>query len=57
MTRGIESPERFVLLVEWDDVEAHQRNFRETDRWHRWRAVIGPWFAAPPRVEHFTDVD
>ena len=56
MTRGIESPERFVLLVEWDDVEAHEQSFRQTDRFARWRAAIGPWFAAPPRVEHFTDV-
>ena len=56
MTRGIESAERFVLLVEWDDVEAHLRNFRETDRFTRWRAAIGPWFAGPPRIEHFTDV-
>lgn len=56
MTRGIESAERFVLLVEWDDVETHEKNFRETDRWTRWRAAIGPWFAAPPRVEQFTDV-
>ncbi len=32
MTRGIESPSRFVLLVEWDSVEAHEDNFRATDR-------------------------
>ena len=32
MTRGIETPNRFVLLVEWDSVEAHERNFRQTDR-------------------------
>lgn len=57
MTAGIESPERFVLLVEWDSVEAHEANFRHTDRFTSWRAAIGSYFAAPPRVEHFTDVD
>jgi heme-degrading monooxygenase HmoA len=56
MTRGIESPSRFVLLVEWDSVEAHQQGFRATDRFTRWRAAIGPFFAAPPHVEHFNDV-
>ncbi len=56
MTRGLESAGRFVLLVEWDSVEAHLENFRATDRFTRWRAAIGPWFAEPPRVEHFTDV-
>jgi heme-degrading monooxygenase HmoA len=56
MTRGIESPERFVLLVEWDSVEAHEVNFRRTDRFASWRGLIGPYFSAPPQVEHFTDV-
>lgn len=57
MTRGIESPSRFVLLVEWDSVEAHVENFRQTERFGQWRGLIGPYFAEPPRVEHFTDVD
>jgi heme-degrading monooxygenase HmoA len=56
MTRGIESPSRFVLLVEWDDVAAHEENFRGTDRFVTWRAAIGPFFAGPPRVEHVVDV-
>ena len=57
MTHGIESPHRFVLLVEWDSVEAHEKNFRETERFKAWRSAIGPYFAEAPRVEHFTDVD
>ncbi|GIF49894.1 heme-degrading monooxygenase HmoA [Asanoa ferruginea] len=56
MTRGVESPSRFVLLVEWDTVEAHLENFRETDRFTQWRGHIGPYFASPPVVEHFTDI-
>jgi heme-degrading monooxygenase HmoA len=57
MTRGVESPGRFVLLVEWDSVEAHERNFRATERFGRWRAAIGPHFARPPQVEHYVDID
>lgn len=57
MTRGIESPSRFTLLVEWDSVDAHETNFRGTDRFGTWRAAVGPHFAHPPRVEHFTDID
>lgn len=56
MTRGIESPSRFVLLVEWDSVAAHEDNFRATERFTTWRSLIGPYFAGPPVVEHFTDV-
>jgi heme-degrading monooxygenase HmoA len=55
LVRGIESPSRFVLLVEWDSVEAHEQNFRASDGFGRWRAGIGPHFATPPQVEHYTD--
>ena len=57
LTRGVESPSRFVLLVEWDSVEAHEGNFRAGDRFVRWRAAIGPHFAGPPQVEHYVDID
>jgi hypothetical protein len=56
MTRGVESPSRFVLMVEWESVEAHELNFRATDRFTRWRGHIGGYFAAPPNIEHFTDL-
>lgn len=57
MTQGVESPSRFVLLVEWDSVAAHVENFRGSDRFGVWRSAIGEFFAAPPHVEHYTDVD
>jgi len=56
MTRGVESPSRFVLLVEWETVAAHEENFRGSERFGQWRALIGPHFAAPPAVEHFADL-
>jgi heme-degrading monooxygenase HmoA len=56
MTHCVESPDRFVLLVEWDSVEAHEQNFRASDRFGQWRAAIGPFFARQPHVEHFIDI-
>jgi heme-degrading monooxygenase HmoA len=57
MTRGIESPSKFVLLVEWDSVDAHIENFRGTERFQTWRGLIGPYFDGAPLVEHYADVD
>jgi heme-degrading monooxygenase HmoA len=57
MTRGIESPNEFILLVEWDSVDAHLQNFRATDRFVQWRAAIGPFFSSPPDTVHCFDVD
>lgn len=56
MTRSVETPARFVLLVEWESVDAHEQNFRGTDRFGHWRAAIGPFFENPPYVEHFGDI-
>jgi len=56
VTRGVESPSRFVLLVEWDSVAVHEE-FRASERFGVWRGGISPHFAKPPHVEHFTDVD
>ncbi len=55
LVRGVESPSQFVLLVEWESVEAHEV-FRGGDGFGAWRAAIGPHFAAPPHVEHYRDV-
>ncbi len=56
MTRGIESPNRFVLLVEWDELESHTVNFRQSDRFTRWRTLTRPFYAADPRVQHAVDL-
>ncbi len=54
--RGIESPERFVLQIFWTTLENHTVNFRESPAFGEWRAIVGPFFAAPPVVEHFERV-
>ncbi len=50
---GIESPERYVLQVQWDTLEDHTEGFRGSPLFAEWRAQIGGFFAAPPVVEHF----
>ncbi len=48
VTRGVESPSRFMLLIEWDSVEAHVVGFRESENFARWRGVVGPFFDGHP---------
>ncbi|HEY4454774.1 MAG TPA: antibiotic biosynthesis monooxygenase [Pseudonocardiaceae bacterium] len=56
MTRGVESPSRFVGVVEWESVEHHLTNFRGTERFQQYADLLGGYLAAPPVVEHFTDL-
>jgi heme-degrading monooxygenase HmoA len=53
INRGIESPERYVLQIFWDKLEDHTVKFRQGPLFTEWRAIIGPFFASPPAVEHF----
>ncbi len=53
VNRGIESPERYLLQIFWDTLENHMVDFRQSPAFADWRAIVGPFFAAPPAVEHF----
>jgi heme-degrading monooxygenase HmoA len=52
--KGVESPERYLLMVTWETLEAHTVTFRGSHLFAEWRAIVGPFFAVPPVVEHFT---
>jgi heme-degrading monooxygenase HmoA len=54
VNKGIESPERYILQVFWDTLEDHTVKFRQGPLFPQWRAIVGPFFAQPPVVEHFT---
>ncbi len=56
LTRSVETPTRFVLLIEWDSVEAHTVGFRESENFGRWRGAVGPFFDGAPTVEHFDEL-
>lgn len=53
LNHGIESPERYVLMIFWATLENHTVDFRESPAFTEWRALVGPYFAAAPHVEHF----
>ena len=56
LLRGVESPEHYLLLVEWATLEDHTVGFRESPAFAEWRSHIGPFFASPPVVDHFDPV-
>jgi heme-degrading monooxygenase HmoA len=53
INKGIENPERYILQIFWDTLENHTVDFRGSPAFTEWRAIVGPFFAAPPVVEHF----
>ncbi len=53
VNKGIESPERYLLMIFWDTLENHTVDFRGSPAFAQWRAIVGPFFAQAPQVEHY----
>ena len=54
--RCIEQPSTFLLLVEWESLEAHTEGFRNSDAYGEWRALLHHFYDPFPVVEHFESV-
>lgn len=52
-TQGIETPNEFILLIQWETLEDHTIGFRESELFVKWRAIIGPFFKEAPVVFHY----
>ena len=56
ISRSIESPNLYLLLVEWDSVEAHTDSFRGSADYEQWKGLLHHFYDPFPVVEHFTTV-
>lgn len=54
VNHSIEIPERYLLMIFWDTLDDHMVGFRQGPLFPQWRAIVGPFFAQPPQVEHFS---
>jgi quinol monooxygenase YgiN len=56
LERVVEDPSKYRLIVRWESVEHHTSLFRQSPNFLAWRALAGPFFVAPPVVEHSAQV-
>ncbi len=54
--RSIEKPQRYRLLIQWETLENHTVDFRNSEDFKAWRGHVGHCFASPPEVEHVSAV-
>jgi heme-degrading monooxygenase HmoA len=57
LSRCIERPETYLLLVEWDRLEDHIEGFRGSADYQQWRTLLHHFYDPFPSVEHFERVD
>jgi heme-degrading monooxygenase HmoA len=53
LKRCIETPRRYLLLVQWKTLEAHIVDFRKSDRYLEWKNLLHHFYDPFPVVEHY----
>jgi heme-degrading monooxygenase HmoA len=56
LSRCVERPSHYLLLVEWDSLEDHTEGFRGSRAYDEWRALLHHFYEPFPTVEHFEAV-
>jgi heme-degrading monooxygenase HmoA len=54
VSRCVEQPSAYLLLAEWDSVEAHEEGFRLSADYQEWHALLHEFYEPFPAVRHFT---
>ena len=53
LQRCIEAPNRYLLLVQWETLEAHTVGFRGSEEYQKWRKLLHHFYAPSPLVQHY----
>ena len=56
LERCVESPSRYLLLVEWERLEDHTVGFRGSEHFLEWRRLLHHFYDPFPVVEHFESI-
>ncbi|APU14621.1 MULTISPECIES: antibiotic biosynthesis monooxygenase family protein [Actinoalloteichus] len=56
LSRCLEQPGRYLLLVRWATLEDHTVGFRQGPDYPRWRELLHHFYDPFPTVEHYASV-
>lgn len=53
LQRCVENQNRYLLLVNWQTLEAHTEGFRGSGQYQQWRSLLHHFYEPFPTVEHY----
>jgi len=56
LSRCMERPNTYLLLVQWARLEDHTEGFRSSQEYQEWRSLLHRFYDPFPLVEHFRRV-
>ena len=55
LSRCVEERSRYLLLVEWKQLEDHTEGFRGSAGYQEWRSLLHHFYEPFPTVEHYEE--
>jgi heme-degrading monooxygenase HmoA len=52
----LENSQRYILLVQWQTLEAHTVGFRQSAQYQEWKRLLHHFYDPFPTVEHYVAV-
>ncbi|WP_104166422.1 antibiotic biosynthesis monooxygenase [Cryobacterium sp. N22] len=56
LSRSLEDPSSFLLLVDWERLEDHTVGFRGSSEYADWKQLLHGFYSPFPDVQHFVTV-
>ena len=56
LQRCVEKQNRYILLVNWETLEAHTVGFRSSEQYQEWRKLLHHFYNPFPTVEHYQQI-
>ena len=56
LQRCLEREGQYLLLVRWDNVDAHEEGFRKSPQYQQWRRLLHHFYDPFPTVVHYEQV-
>ncbi|KXU31496.1 hypothetical protein A0J57_17045 [Sphingobium sp. 22B] len=56
LVKSVENAGTYRLLIKWETIAHHMDDFRNSDAFPEWRALVTPFLAAALSMQHFQAV-
>jgi heme-degrading monooxygenase HmoA len=57
LSRCVEQPSTYLLIVEWERLEDHTEGFRGSEQYQHWRELLHHFYDPFPEVVHFSSIE
>ena len=56
LRKCMENENQYILLVEWENIQNHEVDFRQSDAYLKWKELLHDYYEPFPIVEHYETV-